>query len=246
MPPRRAQPPGWPPNWFGPVTGAFPSFRIWMLRAWSSAELSASHRDEPAIRMVALGDSTLTGPGLETPEEIWLRRAVRDLNLNRSVEVRSLAAGGSRARDVAAHVDEALATKPDVAVVAVGSNDLIRGVPSRLIAKELGRLADALLETVPVVAVASIGDLGSIPRFRSPLSEVLRTRSRLASGAIAAMVSRRRGAVLIDVAPANAAFRGSGAFCADYFHPNTTGHALWGLAALPGLREAFGRLGVIE
>lgn len=57
---------------------------------------------KPPLRVVVLGDSTLTGPGLAAPEDIWLRQAIRRLRLRRAVCVVSLAVGGSRVSDVAA------------------------------------------------------------------------------------------------------------------------------------------------
>ncbi|MFZ1439531.1 MAG: hypothetical protein WAS75_10490, partial [Candidatus Microthrix subdominans] len=58
--------------------------------------------DEPPLSVVLLGDSTLTGPGLDAPQDIWLRQAIRRLRLGRAVRVDSLAVGGSRVSDVAA------------------------------------------------------------------------------------------------------------------------------------------------
>ena len=49
--------------------------------------------------------------------------------------MQSLAAGGSRVGDVMARVDEAVALRLDLAVVAVGSNDLIRGMPAQTLAR---------------------------------------------------------------------------------------------------------------
>ncbi len=198
--------------------------------------------DEPPLRVVLLGDSTLTGPGLAAPEDIWLRQAIRRLRLGRAVHVDSLAVGGSRVSDVAARVDEASALRPEVAVVAVGSNDLIRGAPVQAVARELGSVIDSLLEAAPVVAAANVGDLGNVLRFPAPLNTVLRLRSRQAARAIGAIVERRRRAVLLDVTRSNPAFRDPGVFVADRFHPNAAGHAAWADAALPGMREAFARL----
>jgi lysophospholipase L1-like esterase len=197
---------------------------------------------EPPLRVVVLGDSTLTGPGLAAPEDIWLRQAIRRLRLRRAVCVVSLAVGGSRVSDVAARVDEAAVLKPDLAVVAVGSNDVIRGVPVQTLARKLGSVVDSLLDAAPVVAAANMGDLGNVLRFPAPLNIVLHMRSRQAARAIGATIERRRRAVLLDVTRSNPAFRDPGVFVADRFHPNAAGHAAWADSALPGMRLAFDRL----
>ena len=58
-----------------------------------------------ALKVVALGDSTLTGPGLVDPEQIWLQVALRRIPHDRPVRLVSLAAGGARVADAAARVD---------------------------------------------------------------------------------------------------------------------------------------------
>src|SRR5215203_696259 len=47
--------------------------------------------DLPPLRVVALGDSTLTGPGIGDPSDIWLRRALSRLELEPTIEITSLA-----------------------------------------------------------------------------------------------------------------------------------------------------------
>ena len=195
------------------------------------------------LRMVILGDSTLTGPGLSSPEEIWVRQALADLDLPAPVEVVSLAVGGSRVADVRRRVPDALAVGPDVALVAVGSNDAIHGTPARRFAADLDDVLVSLLGPVPVVAVSNVGDLGNVARVPRPLKSVLRRRSRSICRQVEEVVSRHERAVLLDVTPSNPGFRDRGVFSADLFHPNRSGHALWATAARSGLHAAFCTLG---
>lgn len=194
-------------------------------------------RDGPPLTLVVLGDSTSTGPGLTDPEEIWFRQALAELDLPRPVEVVSLAVGGSRASDVLERVDEAVAIHPDIALVAVGSNDAIHGTPSRRFSAQLDVLIDRLEAHVPVVAVTNIGDLGNIARVPPPLKSVLRTRSRMISRRIERVVEHHDHAVLLDVSPSNAGFRDIAVFGPDLFHPNAAGHSLWASAVAPTMRD---------
>lgn len=196
------------------------------------------HAADP-IRLVALGDSTLTGPGLTDPDDIWLRRSLVDLGLERTVEVTSLAVGGSRVADVRAVVPEAIALDPDVVVVAVGSNDAIHGTGYRAFTEALDTVVAALLTQARAVAVCNVGDLGNVARVPMPLSSLLRQRSIAISRRIAAVVAKHDGAVLLDVSASNVGFRDRGVFAEDLFHPNRVGHALWAHAAEPGLRAAL-------
>lgn len=194
-------------------------------------------RDRP-LRLVALGDSSLTGPGLGDTDRIWLRHALRRLDLDRDVEVISLAVGGSRVADVARRVDEAIALAPDVVTVAVGSNDVIRATPSRQLRAQLDQVVARLVDAVGVVAVANVGDLGNVARIPPPLEAVIRARSRTARRVIERVVDAHPGAILLDVTPADRAFRDRSVFAPDLFHPGEVGHALWAEAVLPGLRVA--------
>jgi lysophospholipase L1-like esterase len=190
------------------------------------------------LRVVALGDSTLTGPGIEDPLDIWLPRALARLDVPGGVELISLAVGGSRAADVLARVDEAIGLEPDLVVVAVGCNDVIHHTPIRRFGATLEELLTRLEASGAVVAVANVGDLGTIARLVWPLSRVVSVRSSSIRRAIETVAARHDGAVLLDVSASNAGFRDRRVFAADLFHPAAAGHALWAEAILPGLQRA--------
>lgn len=191
--------------------------------------------DGPVLRVVALGDSTLTGPGLAGPEEIWLRVALADLALPYPVDLVSLAVGGSRLAQVRAAADHALELEPDVVVVAAGSNDAIHGTNVRAFADGLDELITTLLQGTSAIGVGNVGDLGNVVRVPQPLSSVLRQRSISISRRIEQVVGRHDRAILLDVTASDVGFRDRGVFGEDLFHPNRTGHQLWADAARPGL-----------
>jgi lysophospholipase L1-like esterase len=190
------------------------------------------------LRVVALGDSTLTGPGIDDPRDIWLPRALARLDVPVGVELISLAVGGSCAADVGVRVDEAVALDPDLVVVAVGCNDVIRSTPTRRFSATLDSVLSRLDASDAVVAVANIGDLGSIARLVWPLSSVVSVRSSSIRRAIETVVARHDRVVLLDVTSSNVGFRDRSVFAADLFHPAAAGHALWADAVLPGLQRA--------
>ncbi|MCU1452505.1 MAG: family lipase, partial [Acidimicrobiales bacterium] len=179
----------------------------------------AGHLAGAPVRMVALGDSTLTGPGLETPADVWIRQALAEIDVGRPVDLVSLARGGSRAADVRRRVDEAVAVGADLAVIAVGANDAIHGTPPARFAADLDATISQLLDHVAVVAVANLGDLGNLARVPRPLTAVLRRRSRTICRRIEDVVARHERAVLLDVTTSNVGFRDRSVFAADLFHP---------------------------
>ena len=88
------------------------------------------------------------------------------------------------------------------------------------------------------MAVANIGDLGTIARLVWPLSFLVSVRSSSIRRAIEEVAARRDRVVLLDVTASNAGFRDRTVFAADLFHPAPTGHALWADAVLPNLAQA--------
>ena len=190
------------------------------------------------LRVVALGDSTLTGPGIDDPRDIWLPRALAHLDVPGGVELISLAVGGSCAADVGARVDEAIELDPDLVVIAVGCNDVIHSTPTRRFAATLDSVIGRFHRAEVVVAVANIGDLGSIARLVWPLSILVSVRSSSIRRAIEGVAARRDRVVLLDVTASNRGFRDRSVFAADLFHPAADGHALWADAVLPDLERA--------
>lgn len=84
----------------------------------------------PRLRMIALGDSTITAPGVEPLDDAWVRRTAIHLSDRYYVELVSVAIGGSRISDVRdGQVHRAIVLGADLAVLSVGGNGALRGTP---------------------------------------------------------------------------------------------------------------------
>lgn len=190
----------------------------------------------PSLRVVFLGDSSVTAPGVHPLDAAWPRVAVRDLSDRYRVEVVSVAVGGSKARDVLeGQVDAAIATEPDVAVVSVGANDALRGVTVARFESAMDEILDRLTAAVPAVGVTGVGDLGPLPRLPALGRGVATVRSRAMDRATARSVSRHPGVLkAMTWGPQWSIFADDPdtAFAADRFHASAMGHAVFG--------EAFG------
>jgi lysophospholipase L1-like esterase len=198
--------------------------------------------DARPLRLAAAGDSTLTGPGLADESQIWVRQAARMLagREGRPVDVHSVAVGGSRVRDVLRdQLEPLLAGSPDIAVIAVGTNDALHYTPLVDVERSFRELVGRLLAEVPAVVIGGVGDLGGIARVPFPLSAAIRAQGRRVNRVIRSVVVPS-DAHYIDVSTVDRAFRRGGAslFSADLFHPNEHGHALWAGAAAPVIAHA--------
>lgn len=199
------------------------------------------HPDGAPVRIVALGDSVLTGAGLRRPADMWLRQAVHRLPYRYRVDLRVLARGGARVREVRdRQLPAALEMSPDIAVVSGGANDLLRGVPARLIQSRLAEVAEGLSGAAERVIFMGIGDLGSIPRAPQPLAAFLTWRSRRGNRAHQRMERVHPNVETLSMWDGvSQAFRADpGLFGPDLFHPNAGGHRLWADAVYAPLLAA--------
>ena len=192
----------------------------------------------PEVSIVTLGDSTVTGPGLLGPEETWLHQVAGALTDDVRIRITNVAVGGSKGVDVRREqLAPALDSMPDIAVVSVGSNDAIRGVPVAIFRSELRVIVDALTQAGAIVALPGVGDLSTIPRLAAPLTHLLRVRSAAFDRVHSEVARGRPNVVKVPIRDlATHAFRTQpGMFSPDLFHPSREGHAAWASAAMPSL-----------
>jgi lysophospholipase L1-like esterase len=225
------------------IAATFVGQAVWVVRRALPTQVEPETSPIPPIdgsplRVVALGDSTLTGPGLEHDRHVWLHQALDRLGHHRPIELISLAVGGSRVVDVLERIPETLELQPDLVVVAVGANDALHGTPIRRVRSRLHRLLAELLDGAPIVAVANVGNLGNIARVPVPLKTLVRLRALAVCSAIEEVVATHDRAVLLDVRPADHVLRDRSVYTSDLFHPGAIGHSAWADAALAGLRRA--------
>jgi lysophospholipase L1-like esterase len=188
--------------------------------------------DGVPLRLVVVGDSTTTGPGVDHPDEIWIRQLARRLDGYR-VEVRSFAVSGAKLEDVIRdQLDAAIEAAGDITFVSAGANDALRGTPLTRVEENLDTILTRLQPASRHVVVCGVGDLGTIPRFLPPLDLIMRARGK-AVDEVAERVARAHGAVKIDMwGLTTHAFRTDPeVFSPDRFHPSAKGHRVWADAA---------------
>jgi lysophospholipase L1-like esterase len=214
------------------------------LPSFGNQDISAAFGDPdaPLLRIAAVGDSSLTAPGVEDLDRVWLRALARRYGEGHRVDLVSLGVGGSRARDVIdGQLDAAVALRPDIAVVTVGSNDAIRATPVRRFRRDLEQIVSRLEEVSGAVLVLGMGDLGSIPRLPASLRPYLSRRSRIFDAACVRVAIAHPRAVKVHARGrmVSAFYEDPGLFAADQFHASERGHAVFAEAAAPAFEAAY-------
>lgn len=194
-----------------------------------AADASAHPGAEPAFRVVVIGESTAVGVGAARLAEALpgcLAEVLRD-RLRRSVAWTVSGESGATARRVATGlVPPPGGVRPDLVVLTVGINDLIKRRPLRRWAADLadlvsllrGRYADATL------VVAGMPPVHRFPAVPQPLRRVLGARAR-AMDRIMRDTARAAGAVHAPMDEAMA--RDRALFAVDGFHPSPAGYRVW-------------------
>jgi len=202
--------------------------------------------DLPPLRVVVLGDSTVTCPGVEPLDACWARRTAIALSDRYHVTLISVAVGGSKISNVRGEqVHRAILAGGDVALVCIGGNDALRMTPVDRFERAYDETLRALTSAFPAVAVCGVGDLGTIPRLPALARGTARIRARSIDHAISRVAHRYVVPKSRAWGPEYAAFESDPAVWAgDLFHASAAGHAIYADAAIPLVEEALSRSGL--
>lgn len=192
----------------------------------------------PPLKVVLLGDSSVTAPGVHPLDDCWARRVGHQLAEQYHVKLINLAVGGTRASDLLKYqVASAIAEAPDMALVCVGANDALRAVNVADYENDLTEILGRLSAHIPAVGMSGLGDLGPLPRLPNIGRAWATVRSRSFDRAIARVCHRMGIPKTTAWGPMWDPFKDpqneNGIYAADMFHASGKGHALfaqaWGL-----------------
>ena len=224
---------------------------LWMEQLWAAhhdfpsfPDLDPSgtfgDADLPLKRIALFGDSTITGPGLDSADDIWIRQMVPLLTERYRIQLDSFAFHGARVNEVLTQVEE-LDSEFDLAFVSAGSNDALRGMTQLQMRQILSTICAEILEQSRVVVLAGAGDIGTAPRLPFPLSTIATARARATNVAHAYVAAGHERIFHIPMWELTTPIYRTekDLFSPDRFHLNRRGHAVWAEAALPTVFEAL-------
>lgn len=205
-------------------------------------QTSRRGRGKPIVFAV-LGDSSAVGLGVERAAEtpgVLIAAALTEL-AERPVRLVRLAVSGARSSDLGAQVDQALAEKPDVALIMIGANDITSRARPAVSVRHLADAVTRLTAAGCEVVVGTCPDLGTIRPIAQPLRTFARRWSRqLAAAQTVAVVEAGGRTVSLGsvLGPAFASDRTM--FSVDEFHPSALGYAQAAAVLLPSVADAVG------
>ncbi|HSV66427.1 MAG TPA: SGNH/GDSL hydrolase family protein [Mycobacteriales bacterium] len=196
------------------------------------------------VRFAVLGDSSAAGLGVVHPIETPAVLVAAGLSevAGQPVRLTNVAAVGAKSIHLAGQVERILPTRPEVALILVGTNDVKdRARPSEAV-QHLAAAVTRLRAAGAQVVVGTCPDLGTIRPVAQPLRFLARIWSRQMAAAqtVAVIEAGGRTVSLGDVLGPEFAARPVEMFSADRFHPSAEGYAAAAAVVLPSVCAAIG------
>ncbi|MEU7039623.1 GDSL-type esterase/lipase family protein [Streptomyces varsoviensis] len=198
----------------------------------SEIACSGTYGDGPGepLRLVLLGDSAALSIGVERrPETVGAVLATAlSKSAARRVELRVLARFGALSGSLSRQVDRMMLAHPGVAVVAIGTSDVLAPVRTRTAARHLEAELRRLTEAGWSVTIATVPYVRQQPAVRRWARSLTARRSRRLARAQthAALRCGAQSVSLFDHHLDLGAEPGRDLLCADGLHPSARGYAL--------------------
>ena len=198
------------------------------------------------VRLAVLGDSGAAGYGAAVTSETFgafLATGLADI-ARRPVLLRSVAVVGAQTSDLVDQIPLAVAERPDVCVLIIGTNDVTHRVRPAQSVRSLHDAVARLRTLGPEVVVGTCPDMGTLRPVAAPLRQVARQWSRRLAAAqtIATVEAGGRSVSLGSILGPEFAASPADMFGPDQFHPSPAGYMSCAAAMMPTVAAAVGVL----
>lgn len=193
-----------------------------------------------SLRLVGVGDSTIEGIGTADQREALLGQVAAAVaaRTSRSVEWLALGRSGVTAGDVLRDLlPRAVAARPDLVVLSVGTNDAVQGRPPAAFKADLEAIVAGLCarRDAPAVVFAGLPPMRQFPALPWPLADLLGARAERLQQAAVSLAGYRGLKVVVFPARLDRA-----GYADDGFHPGPEGCAQWARWVVDGFALALG------
>jgi len=199
----------------------------------------------PALRVLILGDSSALGVGTDHQDSALSGRVVAELAQQFTVHWQVEATSGATSADTLAHIRRMEQPSGfDVAISALGVNDLTRQVPISRWTQQQGALTALLQERFAIEAQWRVGlpPMQCFPLLPRPLSSVLGAQARAYDRVLAqATVSPPQGLRALGHLPFDVSRFDPSLMAEDGFHPSAALYEAMARELAPAIAQTFSR-----
>jgi lysophospholipase L1-like esterase len=200
-------------------------------------------RTRPPIRIAMLGDSTAAGYGVYRDRDTPGARLAIGISevARRPVHLTNVAVVGAESPDLGVQVDALAGTRPELAVIMIGANDVTEGTKPSVAVPYLEEAVGRLRAMGAEVIVGTCPDLGTIRPLAQPLRAYARRQSKKMAREQTVAVVRAGGRtvslgdLLGPLFTTHLEF-----FSDDRFHPSAAGYEAAANAVLPSCLDGLG------
>ena len=196
----------------------------------------------PPLRLLIVGDSSGAGVGVETLDQALLGQTVSRLATDFSVTFRLVARHGSTLPRTLKHLAKQSDAAFDIALLAIGTNDVMAGRALDAWLRDYDELAAVLRERFGArhLVASGLPPVGQFPAIPNPLRWVVGRQARRHDAALAAWAARQPDVTFIDfeTAPGDPLHGVPMAeiMADDGFHPGPRIYDEWGRRAADAVR----------
>ncbi|MCF2872483.1 SGNH/GDSL hydrolase family protein [Octadecabacter sp. G9-8] len=192
----------------------------------------------PDLRVLIVGDSSAAGVGVATQSQALSGRLAYGLAPYARLDWEMVARCGDTTPMALKRVKAAQPRRADVAVVALGVNDIMRGTRLARWLEQTEHLLDHLTRTIGVghVYLSGLPAVSQFPRLPNPLRWSMGHQAERFDRGLRALVSTRDDTTLI---PADMALTADN-MARDGFHPGPKVYAFWADLIVAQIREDRG------
>jgi len=182
------------------------------------------------LNYAIFGDSTSVSQGSDYSEGYAVKTAEK-LAETRQITHQNFGVSGARIADVVYdQVPKSYDFKPDIALIAVGANDVTHFTGFQEVEKGTNKIIDDLRLINPSVKIVITGSaaMGSVTRFPEPTKSIMAWRTNRVNQ-IMERVSKDKNVVFAYIAKetGDQFKKHPEYFASDKFHPNNEGYLIW-------------------
>ena len=187
-------------------------------------------KSDNKLKYLVMGDSTGAGQGGDYDQGIAVSTA-KNLSQNYEVEFLNASISGAKVSDViTGQLEEGLKFNPDLILISVGANDVVKLTNPSTFEKDLGKLISKIIESncKTKIVVTGVPEMGAIPRFAQPLRYIAGLQTKNLNNVFDQIIKKYNLAHAPIAKITGPIFKkDKSLFAQDRFHPNNQGYAEW-------------------
>ncbi len=192
--------------------------------------LNISNKPEKSLVYAALGDSLTTGVGVDTYEQSYPYILAQKLSLNHSNFIlKDFSFAGAKTIDVINNLlAPAIASKPDIVTLLIGTNDIHDRISPTTFEKNYDYILEQLqTKTNAKIYVISIPFLGANTLLLPPYNYYFHNQIIKYNKIIKTAAQTYKASFIDLTSPTAEASTSSSYYAADLFHPTAKTYTLW-------------------